>query len=243
MKRLTGIGASEGVAIGKVLLFTEEEMIIPEVKDENSTIEAELTKLEDGLKKSKTQLIAIREKVKEKMGEDKAAIFDGHIMLLEDEDLIMEVEDKIKGEGLPAAKALHDGINEYCEMISKLDDPYLRERAADLQDIGKRWVKNLLGIRIKDLSDLEPNTVVVTYDLTPSDTAQLDLENCVGFLTEVGGKTAHSAIMARSLELPAVVGIKGVLNEVKEGETVIMDGEEGELFLDSFTRINCRICC
>ena len=232
MKRLTGIGASEGVAIGKVLLFTEEEMIIPEVKDENSTIEAELTKLEDGLKKSKTQLIAIREKVKEKMGEDKAAIFDGHILLLEDEDLIMEVEDKIKGEGLPAAKALHDGINEYCEMISKLDDPYLRERAADLQDIGKRWVKNLLGIRIKDLSDLEPNTVVVTYDLTPSDTAQLDLENCVGFLTEVGGKTAHSAIMARSLELPAVVGIKGVLNGVKEGETVIMDGEEGELFLD-----------
>ena len=232
MKRLTGIGASEGVAIGKVLLFTEEEMIIPEVKDENSTIEAELTKLEDGLKKSKTQLIAIREKVKEKMGEDKAAIFDGHIMLLEDEDLIMEVEDKIKGEGLPAAKALHDGINEYCEMISKLDDPYLRERAADLQDIGKRWLKNLLGIRIKDLSDLEPDTVVVTYDLTPSDTAQLDLENCVGFLTEVGGKTAHSAIMARSLELPAVVGIKGVLNGVKEGETVIMDGEEGELFLD-----------
>ena len=232
MKRLTGIGASEGVAIGKVLLFTEEEMVIPEVKDENSTIEAELTKLEDGLKKSKTQLIAIREKVKEKMGEDKAAIFDGHIMLLEDEDLIMEVEDKIKGEGLPAAKALHDGINEYCEMISKLDDPYLRERAADLQDIGKRWLKNLLGIRIKDLSDLEPNTVVVTYDLTPSDTAQLDLENCVGFLTEVGGKTAHSAIMARSLELPAVVGIKGVLNGVKEGETVIMDGEEGELFLD-----------
>ena len=232
MKRLTGIGASEGVAIGKVLLFTEEEMIIPEVKDENSTIEAELTKLEDGLKKSKTQLIAIREKVKKKMGEDKAAIFDGHILLLEDEDLIMEVEDKIKGEGLPAAKALHDGINEYCEMISKLDDPYLRERAADLQDIGKRWLKNLLGIRIKDLSDLEPNTVVVTYDLTPSDTAQLDLENCVGFLTEVGGKTAHSAIMARSLELPAVVGIKGVLNGVKEGETVIMDGEEGELFLD-----------
>ena len=232
MKRLTGIGASEGVAIGKVLLFTEEEMIIPEVKDENSTIEAELTKLEDGLKKSKTQLIAIREKVKEKMGEDKAAIFDGHILLLEDEDLIMEVEDKIKGEGLPAAKALHDGINEYREMISQLDDPYLRERAADLQDIGKRWLKNLLGIRIKDLSDLEPNTVVVTYDLTPSDTAQLDLENCVGFLTEVGGKTAHSAIMARSLELPAVVGIKGVLNEVKEGETVIMDGEEGELFLD-----------
>ena len=232
MRRLTGIGASEGVSVGKVLLFIEEEMIIPEVKTEDSTVESELTKLDEGLKKSKTQLIAIREKVKEKMGEDKAAIFDGHIMLLEDEDLIMEVQDKIKGEGLPAAKALSDGIEEYCAMISALEDPYLRERAADLQDIGKRWLKNILGIKIKDLSNLEPNTVVVTYDLTPSDTAQLDLENCVGFITEVGGKTAHSAIMARSLELPAVVGVKGVLSEAKEGEAVVMDGEAGVLFLN-----------
>ena len=197
MKRMTGIGASEGVSIGKVLLFIAEEIVIPETKAENSTIEAELAKLRDGLKQSKIQLIAIREKVKEKMGEDKAAIFDGHIMLLEDEDLIMEVEDKIKGEGLPAAKALHDGINEYCDMISQLDDPYLRERAADLQDIGKRWLKNLLGMKIHDLSNLESGTIVVTEDLTPSDTAQLDLENCIGFITEIGGKTAHSAIMAR----------------------------------------------
>ena len=232
MRRLTGIGASEGVSVGKVLLFIEEEMIIPEVKTADSTVESELTKLDEGLKKSKTQLIAIREKVKEKMGEDKAAIFDGHIMLLEDEDLIMEVQDKIKGEGLPAAKALSDGIEEYCAMISALEDPYLRERAADLQDIGKRWLKNILGIKIKDLSNLEPNTVVVTYDLTPSDTAQLDLENCVGFITEIGGKTAHSAIMARSLELPAVVGVKGVLSEAKEGEAVAMDGELGVLFLN-----------
>ena len=232
MRRLTGIGASEGVSIGKVLLFIEEEMVIPEVKTADSTVESELTKLDEGLKKSKTQLIAIREKVKEKMGEDKAAIFDGHIMLLEDEDLIMEVQDKIKGEGLPAAKALSDGIEEYRAMISALEDPYLRERAADLQDIGKRWLKNILGIKIKDLSNLEPNTVVVTYDLTPSYTAQLDLENCVGFITEIGGKTAHSAIMARSLELPAVVGVKGVLSEAKEGEAVVMDGEAGVLFLN-----------
>ena len=232
MKRMTGIGASEGVSIGKVLLFITEEIVVPETKDENSTIEAELAKLENGLKKSKTQLIAIREKVKEKMGEDKAAIFDGHIMLLEDDDLITEVEDKIKGDGLPAAKALHDGIIEYCDMISQLDDPYLRERAADLKDIGKRWLKNLLGMKIHDLSNLEPGTIVVTEDLTPSDTAQLDLENCIGFITEVGGKTAHSAIMARSLELPAVVGVKGILTEVKDGEIVVMDGETGELYLE-----------
>ena len=232
MKRLTGIGASEGVSIGKVLLFVEGNIVIPQEIDANSTIEGELAKLENGLKKSKTQLIAIREKVKEKMGEDKAAIFDGHIMLLEDEDLIEEVEAKITGDKLPAARALREGIDEYREMISQLDDPYLRERAADLQDIGKRWLKNLLEIKINDFSNLEPNTIVVTKDLTPSDTAQIDLENCVGFITEIGGKTAHSAIMARSLELPAVVGVKGVLGEVKDGELVVMDGETGEIFLE-----------
>ena len=232
MKRLTGIGASEGVSIGKVLLFVEGNIVIPQEIDANSTIEGELAKLENGLKKSKTQLIAIREKVKEKMGEDKAAIFDGHIMLLEDEDLIEEVEAKITGDKLPAARALREGIDEYREMISQLDDPYLRERAADLQDIGKRWLKNLLEIKINDFSNLEPNTIVVTKDLTPSDTAQIDLENCVGFITEIGGKTAHSAIMARSLELPAVVGVKGVLGEVKDGELVIMNGETGEIFLE-----------
>ncbi len=232
MKKMSGIGASEGVSIGKALLFIEEEMVIPQEKISGDMIGAQLIKLDDGLKKSKTQLIAIREKVKEKMGEDKAAIFDGHIMLLEDEDLKMEVEEKIKGDKLPAAKALEEGINEYCDMISQLDDPYLRERAADLKDVGKRWLKNVLGMKLKDLSNLEKDTIVITYDLTPSDTAQLDLENCIGFITEVGGKTSHSAIMARSLELPAIVGVKDVLSEIFEGQPLIMDGEKGDLIVE-----------
>lgn len=232
MKKMSAIGASEGVSIGKALLFIEEEIVIPQEKISGDMVGSQLIKLEEGLKKSKTQLIAIREKVKEKMGEDKAAIFDGHIMLLEDEDLKMEVEDKIKGENSPAAKALDEGINEYCEMISQLDDPYLRERAADLKDVGKRWIKNVLGMKMKDLSNLEKDTIVVTYDLTPSDTAQLDLENCIGFITEVGGKTSHSAIMARSLELPAIVGVKDVLAEIFEGQPLIMDGEKGDIIVE-----------
>ena len=232
MKKMSCIGASEGVSIGKALLFIEEEIVIPQEKISGDMVGSQLIKLEEGLKKSKTQLIAIREKVKEKMGEDKAAIFDGHIMLLEDEDLKMEVEDKIKGENSPAAKALDEGINEYCEMISQLDDPYLRERAADLKDVGKRWIKNVLGMKMKDLSNLEKDTIVVTYDLTPSDTAQLDLENCIGFITEVGGKTSHSAIMARSLELPAIVGVKDVLAEIFEGQPLIMDGEKGDIIVE-----------
>ena len=210
MKNFKGIGASEGISIGKAMLFLEEEMIVPQDKIGEAQVGTEIEKLLDAQKKSKTQLISIRDKVKDKMGEDKASIFDGHIMLLEDDDLLSEVKDKIKAEKISSAKALEEGVAEYCEMISQLDDLYLREREADLRDVGKRWLKNILGIRMKDLSNLDPETIIIANDLTPSDTAQLDLINAVGFVTEVGGKTSHSAIMARSLELPAIVGVPKV---------------------------------
>ena len=232
MKEFKGIGASEGISIGKVMLFIEEEMNIPQEKISEVQVGTEIEKLLDAQKKSKLQLISIRDKVKEKMGEDKAAIFDGHIMLLEDDDLMDEVKDKIKAEKMAASRALDEGVNEYCEMISQLDDPYLREREADLKDVGKRWLKNILGIRMKDLSNLDPETVVVAYDLTPSDTAQLDLKNAVGFITEIGGKTSHSAIMARSLELPAVVGVKDALKEMADGASIVMNGEVGEIIIE-----------
>ena len=232
MKEFKGIGASEGISIGKAMLFIEEEMNIPQEKISEVQVGTEIEKLLDAQKKSKLQLISIRDKVKEKMGEDKAAIFDGHIMLLEDDDLMDEVKDKIKAEKMAASRALDEGVNEYCEMISQLDDPYLREREADLKDVGKRWLKNILGIRMKDLSNLDPETVVVAYDLTPSDTAQLDLKNAVGFITEIGGKTSHSAIMARSLELPAVVGVKDALKEIADGAPIVMNGELGEIIIE-----------
>ena len=232
MKEFKGIGASEGISIGKVMLFIEEEMNIPQEKISEVQVGTEIEKLLDAQKKSKLQLISIRDKVKEKMGEDKAAIFDGHIMLLEDDDLMDEVKDKIKAEKMAASRALDEGVTEYCEMISQLDDPYLREREADLKDVGKRWLKNILGIRMKDLSNLDPETVVVAYDLTPSDTAQLDLKNAVGFITEIGGKTSHSAIMARSLELPAVVGVKDALKELADGASIVMNGEVGEIIIE-----------
>ncbi len=231
MMRLTGIGASEGISIGKVLLYFEEKIDMESYRTSTVPVEAENLKLEEGMKKTKLQLLAIRERVKEKLGEDKASIFDAHIELLEDEDLLSEIKERIKTESMTAVYAVNEGIGEYCELLSKLDDEYMRERATDLQDIGSRWVKNILGIKIRDLSNLEPNTVVVTHDLTPSDTAQLDLEHCSGFVTEIGGKTAHSAIMARSLEIPAIVGVGNVMTTIKEGEEIIIDGEKGELFI------------
>lgn len=231
MIRLTGIGASEGIALGKALIYTEDKIDLEKIKISSLSAEAELIKLEDGAKKTKSQLLAIRERVKEKLGEDKAAIFDAHIELLEDEDLQDGIKERITSEGMSAAYSINEGIEETCNLLSQLDDAYLKERVTDLRDIGKRWVKNTLGMKIKDLSILEPNTIVVTDDLTPSDTAQLDLENCVGFLTELGGKTAHSAIMARSLEIPAVVGIKNILNTIKEDEFLVLDGEKGLVYL------------
>lgn len=231
MMRLTGIGASEGISIGKALLYTEEKIDMEKLKVSTIPVEAENLKLEEGMKKTKIQLLAIRERVKEKLGEGKASIFDAHIELLEDEDLLFEVKERIKTQKMSAAYALNEGIEEYCNLLSKLDDEYMRERASDLRDIGSRWIKNILGIRIKDLSNLEPNTIVVTHDLTPSDTAQLDLEHCIGFITEIGGKTAHSAIMARSLEIPAIVGVGNIMSTIKENESVVIDGEKGEFFL------------
>lgn len=231
MIRLTGIGASEGIAVGKALIYVDDKIDLESMKLSTITVESELTKLDEGAKKTKTQILAIREKVKEKLGEDKASIFDAHIELLEDEDLQDGIKDRISSEGMTAVYAINEGIEETCALLSQLEDAYLRERVSDLRDIGKRWIKNTLGLKIKDLSNLEANTIVITEDLTPSDTAQLDLQNCIGFITEIGGKTAHSAIMARSLEIPAIVGTKNILNTVKDGESVIMDGEVGELFL------------
>ena len=232
-KHIKGIDASPGVAIGKVFLYKEVEVVLSEVKVTDT--KAEVERLLNGQKETKIQLEAIREKTRQKLGNEKASIFDGHITLLEDEDLVEEVKLKIEDEKKSAELALNEGIEEYCEMISNLDDEYLRERVADLRDISKRWINNILGIDIIDLGNLPANTVILARDLTPSDTAQMDLENVQGFVTEIGGKTAHSAIMARSLEVPAVVGTKEILSFVNTGDEIIVDALSGDVIIHPTT--------
>lgn len=224
-KIIKGIPASPGISIGKVYLYKENELFIDTSKAKN--LEIEKDKLLHGRDLTKEQLLRIREKTAKSLGEDKAAIFDGHITLLEDEDLFDEVVELIEDENITAEYALEQGINGYCEMLANLEDAYLRERAADLKDIGKRWLYNVTGTEIVDLSNLPKDSVVITKDLTPSDTAQLDLNNVIAFVTEIGGKTAHSSIMARSLELPAVVGTGSVCSEVATGMDIIVDAIEG----------------
>ena len=227
---INGIPASPGVAIGKIFLYKENEIVIN--KDNIEDTEAEKARLLAGRDASKEQLLAIREKTAKKLGEDKASIFDGHITLLEDEDLFDEVVELIEDENITAENALEQGIQGYCEMLGCLEDPYLRERAADLKDIGKRWLYNVTGTTILDLSNLPKDSIIITKDLTPSDTAQLDLDNVLAFVTEIGGKTAHSSIMARSLEIPAVVGTGDKYAEVKSGEDIIVDALEGTVILN-----------
>lgn len=230
MIKLKGIDASPGVAIGQVLLYEEKELEL--VEESKIGADAEVKKLLDGQEKARVQLEAIKEKAFQKMGADKAAIFDGHITLLLDEELLDEVKDKIEDDNMTAEYALNEGIEEYCEMIRNLDDEYLRERAADLMDIGKRWIHNVMGVEVMDLGNLPANSVIIAKDLTPSDTAQMDLENVAGFVTEIGGKTAHSAIMARTLEVPAIVGTKGILDAVEGGEKIIVDALTGDILLN-----------
>ncbi|MDN5304463.1 MAG: phosphoenolpyruvate-protein phosphotransferase system enzyme [Fusobacteriaceae bacterium] len=229
-KIFKGIDASPGIALGKVFLYEEVELDIKEIS--NLSSEEEKKRLLEGRDKTKAQLEAIREKARIKMGDDKAAIFDGHITLLEDEELFDEVVEKIEDEGYTAEYALNEGIEEYCAMISALEDEYLRERAADLADIGKRWIKNVLGVEILDLSNLPKNSIIVAKDITPSDTAQMDLENVGAFITEIGGKTAHSAIMARTLEIPAVVGVVGITDKILNGTEIIVDANTGDIIIN-----------
>lgn len=229
-KLLKGIPASPGIAIGKVYLYKEKELFIN--TGEALNLEIEKDKLLYGRELTKKQILTIRDKIVENLGEDKAKIFDGHITLLEDEDLFDEVIERIEDEDITAEYALEQGINSYYEVLSSLDDAYLRERASDLKDIGRRWLYNITGTEIADLSDLPDESIIVTEEIRPSDTAQLDLEHTKAFVTAVGGKTSHSSIMARSLGIPAVVGAGYICGDVETGMDIIVDSIEGIVIIE-----------
>ncbi|WP_171011455.1 phosphoenolpyruvate--protein phosphotransferase [Haloimpatiens lingqiaonensis] len=220
-----GISASKGYAIGRVVIKKEQELNVVEKKVED--IVAEKQRLKDAAEASREQLTKIKEKAEREVGKDKAAVFESHMMLLDDPEFTGAIEMNIESSSVNAEKALKDVVDMYMGIFAAMEDEYMRERAADVKDVGDRILKNLLGVTSGDLSDIEENTVVVAHDLTPSDTAQLDKSKVIAFLTNIGGRTSHSAIMARTLEIPAVVGLQNITEEVKDGDLVIVDGIEG----------------
>ena len=227
---IKGIAASPGIAIGKAFLYKETKLEI--VEKSSLTKEEEIERLLKGREIAKAQLEEIKENTLKKLGKDKADIFEGHITLLEDEELMSEIDSKISSEKYTAEFALNEAIDEYATMLGNLEDAYFKERAGDLRDIGKRWLYGVMNTKVVDLSKLEPETIIVARELNPSDTAQINLENVLAFVTEIGGKTAHSSIMARSLELPAVVGVGAILEKLEDNQIIIVDAVKGEVLVN-----------
>ncbi|MGL4741477.1 MAG: phosphoenolpyruvate--protein phosphotransferase [Sarcina sp.] len=222
---MKGIAASKGYAIGTVLVQKHEEIIITDEKVKD--VPAEKEKLAKALEASKEQLRAIKAKAVESMGEEEAEVFEAHLTLLDDPEFAGAMDMAIENEELNALKAVENTRNTFVMIFESMDNDYMRERAADLKDVSNRVIANLAGVAVNPFENAKENTVVVAHDLTPSDTAQLDRSKVVGFLTNIGGRTSHSAIMARTLEIPAIVGIGNVTEVAKDGDRVILDGIEG----------------
>jgi len=224
-----GIPASRGYAIGQAYIKKHEELKITDEKVEDVLVEKE--RLKKASEASKVQLEKIRKKALDSMGEEKAMVFDAHMMFFDDPEFMGAIEAEIENSGKNALKATDDVSRNFVAIFEAMEDEYMRERAADIKDVSKRLMNNLAGI--EDSFNIEDtNTIVIANDLTPSDTAQLDRSKVIAFLTNIGGRTSHSAIMARTLEIPAVVGLKDITEVVNNGDILIVDGIEGTVIID-----------
>ena len=229
---VTGIAASPGVVFGKALVLKEEPIVLNTQKISADQIDAEVAKFYAGREKTAAQLNSIHEKALRTLGAEKAAIFEGHLMILEDEELEEEILAYLKENLVTADVATNKIIDQQVAVLSEIDDEYLKERAGDIRDIGNRLLRNILGMHIVDLGDIQEESILVAYDLTPSETAQLNLDKVLGFITDIGGRTSHTSIMARSLELPAIVGTNDITTHVKTGDLVILDAISNQIHIN-----------
>ncbi len=229
---ISGILASPGIAIGKALLLQEDEIVLNTNTISDDQVDAEVARFYDARNKASAQLEVIKQKALETFGEEKEAIFEGHIMLLEDEELEEEILALIKDDKLSADNAIYTVIEEQASALESLDDEYLKERATDIRDIGSRFVKNALGINVVSLANINEQVILVANDLTPSETAQINLDYVLGFACDIGGRTSHTSIMARSLELPAIVGTNDITKQVKNGDMLVLDAINNKIFVN-----------
>ena len=229
---LKGIPASPGIAIGKAFPFDTSQLIVNEKDIKQDAIPSEITRFEEALIKTRSEILAIQKKISKEMGTQHAEIFNAHLLVLEDRMLIEEVIEGLKKERKCVEYIFSKVIEKYIKVFSKMNDEYLKERTSDIEDVGKRILKNLIGAQEKTLSDLKEEVIVVAYDLSPSDTANMHKKNVKGFVTDIGGRTSHTAIMAKSLEIPAVVGLENVTARVKAGDILIVDGADGIVLIN-----------
>ncbi|HBK0419467.1 TPA: phosphoenolpyruvate--protein phosphotransferase [Staphylococcus pseudintermedius] len=227
---IKGIAASDGVAIAKAYLLVEPDLSFSNEKTDQP--EAEVQKFNEALNNSKIELTKIRNHAEEQLGADKAAIFDAHLLVLDDPELIQPIEEKIKNESASVPQALTEVTQNFITIFESMDNEYMKERAADIRDVAKRVLAHILGVELPNPSIIDESVIIVAHDLTPSDTAQLNKQYVQGFVTNIGGRTSHSAIMSRSLEIPAVVGTKSISESVQQGDMVIVDGLTGDVIVN-----------
>lgn len=230
MTFLNGIAASNGIAIAKAYRLVEPDLTFEKKTIEDSS--AEVERFRQAMTKSKSELEAIRDRAKVDLGADKAAIFEAHLLVLSDPELNSPIEDRIQSEKVNAEFALKETADMFVMMFEQMDNEYMKERAADIRDVTKRVLAHLLGVQLVNPSMIAEEVIIVAEDLTPSDTAQLNREFVKGFTTNIGGRTSHSAIMARSMEIPAVVGTKTATEEINNGDLIIVDGLKGEVHIN-----------
>lgn len=229
---ISGILASPGIVFGKALVLKEEQIVLDKRKISDDEVESEVARFYKGREAAAAQLTAIKEKARQTLGEEKEAIFEGHLMILEDEELEEEIVSYLKEHKVTADVAASVVIDQQVAMLSDIDDEYLKERAGDIRDIGNRLLKNILGMNIIDLGEISEESILVAYDLTPSETAQLNLDKVLGFITDIGGRTSHTSIMARSLELPAIVGTNDVTSRINTGDYVVLDAINNAVYVN-----------
>ncbi|MFK4303507.1 phosphotransferase system enzyme I (PtsI) [Paenibacillus sp. RC254] len=230
MLKISGIAASAGIAIARAFILEHPNYAVE--RRAVGDAEAEIARLDAALVESQTELEAIKEKTLQELGEKKAEIFASHLLILNDPELIDPVKAKIRDEQLNADYALNEVATQFISMFENMKSAYLQERASDMRDVTKRILNHLLGVHFVSPAEIAEETIVLAEDLTPSDTAQLNREFVKGFATNIGGRTSHSAIMARSLEIPAVVGTKNILSQAKSGDLIIVDGLDGHVFVN-----------
>lgn len=230
--KFVGIAVSPGVAIGKALVLRAEDFqSIPRVKVEEEKIPQEIARFEDALTRTRADILGIRKKISQEIGRESSDIFMAHLLVLEDRSLIEDVITTIKEKRANAEYAFSSVIQKYFRAFSQVEDEYLKERVSDIRDIARRLIGNLVGKKRNPLSNLTEKVIIVAHDLSPSDTAMMDKQKVIAFATDIGGPTSHTAIMARSMEIPAVVGLDRVGREVVTGNSIVIDGNHGILIV------------
>ena len=237
MVKLKGIAASSGISVGKSYYIGRDEFSITKRKISYEEISREIYRLEEALIETRKEIVTLHKIISKELGFTEARIFEAHLLVLEDRVLIEDVIQQIKNKKVNVEYAFSQSIHKYIDTLLKLDDDYLKERVIDIEDIGKRVLRKLLKRDVPTIHELKEKVVVVAHDLSPSDTASLPKSKVLGFVTDIGGSTSHTAIIARSLSIPAVVGVEIATKHIRGGETVIVDGSEGLVLVNPSEKV------